>query len=100
LLFIQLAFGVQVEEVRAIKEDLLNQQRSMVEQKLLRAEEKRQLHLRETAQKAHEERAKANEIAFINTLEAQNKRHDIIVKHQQSEARLQDITVNIICNIN
>ncbi len=33
----------------------------------------------------------ANEIAFINTLEAQNKRHDIIAKHQESEARLQDL---------
>ena len=31
------------------------------------------------------------EIAFINTLEAQNKRHDIIVKHQESEARLHEI---------
>ena len=26
-------------------------------------------------------------------LEAQNKRHDIIVKHQESEARLQDLQV-------
>ena len=33
----------------------------------------------------------AMEIAFINTLEAQNKRHDIIVKHQESEARLHEI---------
>ncbi|KAL8602244.1 hypothetical protein ACOMHN_022757 [Nucella lapillus] len=83
-------FG-QVEEVRAIKEDLMNQTRLTVEQKLQRAEEKRLLHLRETAQKAHEEKAKANEIAFINTLEAQNKRHDIMSKHQESEARLQDL---------
>lgn len=81
----------KVEEVRAIKEDLMNQTRLTVEQKLQRAEEKRLLHLKETAQKAHEERAKANEIAFINTLEAQNKRHDIMSKHQESEARLQDL---------
>ena len=41
--------------------------------------------------KAHEEENKANEIAFINSLEAQNKCHDIITKHQDSEARLQDL---------
>ena len=35
----------------------------------------------------------ANEIAFINCLEAQNKRHEIMSKHQESEARLQDIQV-------
>lgn len=81
----------KVEEVRALKEDLMRQARLTVEQKLLRAEEKRQLHLKETAQKAHEEKAKANEIAFINTLEAQNKRHDIMSKHQESEARLEDL---------
>lgn len=34
----------------------------------------------------------AMEIAFINTLEAQNKKHDIIVKHQESEARLHEIS--------
>ena len=35
----------------------------------------------------------ANEIAFINTLEAQNKRHDIMSKHQECEARLLDLQV-------
>ncbi|XP_025077165.1 LOW QUALITY PROTEIN: S phase cyclin A-associated protein in the endoplasmic reticulum-like [Pomacea canaliculata] len=81
----------KVEEVRTLKEELMRQARLTVEQKLQRAEEKRQLHLKETAQKAHEERAKANEIAFINTLEAQNKRHDIMSKHLESEARIQDM---------
>ena len=33
----------------------------------------------------------ANEIAFINKLEAQNKKHDIVVRHQGHEARLHDI---------
>lgn len=37
--------------------------------------------------------SKGKEIEFINTLEAQNKRHEIMSKHQVSEARLQDIQV-------
>ena len=39
---------------------------------------------------------KANEIAFINTLEAQNKRLDILSKHQESEARLADMQVRLL----
>jgi hypothetical protein len=35
----------------------------------------------------------ANEIAFINSLEAQNKRLEMMSKQQESEARLQDIQV-------
>lgn len=38
--------------------------------------------------------SKGKEIEFINTLEAQNKRHEIMSKHQVSEARLQDIQVS------
>ncbi|KAJ8318369.1 hypothetical protein KUTeg_003460 [Tegillarca granosa] len=81
----------KVEEVRSWKEELLRQRKETIESKMMRAEEKRQLQLKLKAQKAHEEEAKANEIAFINTLETQMKRHDIMSKHQESEARLQDI---------
>ncbi|GBN35554.1 S phase cyclin A-associated protein in the endoplasmic reticulum [Araneus ventricosus] len=35
--------------------------------------------------------SKVNEIAFINSLEAQNKRHDLISKEKDHEARLHDI---------
>ena len=35
-----------------------------------------------------------NEIAFINTLEAQNKKIEVLTRHQGHEARLQDIQVN------
>ena len=62
------AFRTQVEEVRAIKEELMHQTRLTVEQKLQRAEEKRLLHLKETAQKAHEERAKVGTWLVSGTL--------------------------------
>ncbi|GFR79611.1 S phase cyclin A-associated protein in the endoplasmic reticulum-like isoform X2 [Elysia marginata] len=81
----------KVEEVRAYKEELMRQNKTLLEHKLQRAEEKRQCQLKLKARKAHEEEAKANEIAFINSLEAQNKRHDIMSKHQESEARLHDL---------
>ncbi|KAL5005177.1 hypothetical protein ScPMuIL_018633 [Solemya velum] len=81
----------KVEEVRSWKEELLRQRKETIEKKMQMAEEKRQVQLRMKAQKAHDEEAKANEIAFINSLEAQNKRHDILSKHQDSEARLQEI---------
>ncbi|CAC5420269.1 S phase cyclin A-associated protein in the endoplasmic reticulum [Mytilus coruscus] len=81
----------KVEEVRALKDDLMNQKKETILRKMQKAEEKREIQLKLKAQKAHEEEAKANEIAFINTLEAQNKRHEIMSKHQVSEARLQDI---------
>ncbi|XP_050401321.1 S phase cyclin A-associated protein in the endoplasmic reticulum-like [Patella vulgata] len=80
----------KVEEVRAWKEELMKQRKDTMERKLQRAEEKRQCQLRLKSKKAHDEEAKANEIAFINSLEAQNKRHDILSKHQESEARLKE----------
>ncbi|WAR00339.1 SCAPE-like protein, partial [Mya arenaria] len=62
--------GAKVEEVRALKEELMKQKRDMIERKMAQAEEKRQIML---------------------NLEAQNKRLDIMSKHQESEARLQDL---------
>ncbi|KAL4227984.1 hypothetical protein ACF0H5_013422 [Mactra antiquata] len=81
----------KVEEVRALKEELMRQKKETIEKKMQQAEEKRQTMLKSKAQKAHDEEAKANEIAFINSLEAQNKRLEMMSKQQESEARLQDI---------
>ncbi|ELT92650.1 hypothetical protein CAPTEDRAFT_90932, partial [Capitella teleta] len=81
----------KVEEMQVWKEELLSQKKSSMDRRLQRAEEKRQLQLQLRIRKAHEEEAKANEIAFINQLSAQNKRHDIMSKLHESEARLQDI---------
>lgn len=81
----------KVEEVRLWKDELLMRRRTVMERKLQRAEEKRRHQLQLIVRKAHDEEEKVNEIAFINTLEAQNKRHDVMSRIQGHEARLQDI---------
>ncbi|KAM9377241.1 S phase cyclin A-associated protein in the endoplasmic reticulum isoform 1-T1 [Pholidichthys leucotaenia] len=79
------------KEVRKWKEELLEQRRRMMEEKLLHAEFKRELQLQAIVKKAQEEEAKVNEIAFINTLEAQNKRHDALAKLSEYEQRLNEL---------
>ncbi|XP_077067263.1 S phase cyclin A-associated protein in the endoplasmic reticulum isoform X6 [Siphateles boraxobius] len=79
------------KEVRKWKEELLDQRRKMMEEKLLHAEFKRELQLQAIVKKAQEEEAKVNEIAFINTLEAQNKRHDVLAKLNEYEQRLNEL---------
>ncbi|XP_022250735.1 uncharacterized protein LOC106466931 isoform X2 [Limulus polyphemus] len=81
----------KAEEMKAWKEEQKLQKRITMEQKLLRAEQKRKIQLQMIKRKAHDEEEKVNEIAFINTLEAQNKWHDIMTKRKDHEARLQDI---------
>ena len=60
--------------------------------KLQRAEEKRLYFLRLKAKKASVEEQKAHEIAFINNLMQQNRRHDILEKY---EKRHESIKQNI-----
>ncbi|XP_069384838.1 S phase cyclin A-associated protein in the endoplasmic reticulum isoform X3 [Paralichthys olivaceus] len=79
------------KEVRKWKEELLEQRRKMMEEKLLHADLKRELQLQAIVKKAQEEEAKVNEIAFINTLEAQNKRHDALAKLNEYEQRLNEL---------
>uniref|UniRef100_A0A8D3DI04 S-phase cyclin A-associated protein in the ER n=1 Tax=Scophthalmus maximus TaxID=52904 RepID=A0A8D3DI04_SCOMX len=79
------------KEVRKWKEELLEQRRRMMDEKLLHAEFKRELQLQAIVKKAQEEEAKVNEIAFINTLEAQNKRHDALAKLNEYEQRLNEL---------
>ncbi|XP_045429396.1 S phase cyclin A-associated protein in the endoplasmic reticulum isoform X3 [Pipistrellus kuhlii] len=79
------------KDVRKWKDELLDQRRRMMEEKLLHAEFKRELQLQAIVKKAQEEEAKVNEIAFINTLEAQNKRHDVLSKLKEYEQRLNEL---------
>lgn len=77
--------------MKAWKEEQQMQLKVSMEMKLQRAEVKRQQQLKRIVRKAHDEESKVNEIHFINSLEAQNKRFDILSKEKGHEARLADL---------
>lgn len=64
--------------MKAMQATLAEERRRSLDQKLKRAEVNRNLHLKNIQDKAHDEAKKLKEIAFINELEAQNKRHDFL----------------------
>jgi len=74
-----------------LQSQLIDEKRINIDKKLKRAEENRKLHLQQIQRKAHDEEEKLREIAFINELEAQNRRHDILTLWQEQEDRLQII---------
>ena len=59
--------------------------------RLQRADEKRQEQINKIVRKAHDEDSKVNEILFINSLEADHKKHEIFSKEKVFELRLQDL---------
>lgn len=106
----------RMDEIRHAKELLVTQKKLLLERKMKRAEEKRMKHLAEIVKKyvdmfayhvtllqflrlkkmyfrAHDEEEKKKEIAFINSMEAQNKRHDFIAHIQTQEERIQGLQV-------
>ncbi|XP_050432795.1 S phase cyclin A-associated protein in the endoplasmic reticulum [Adelges cooleyi] len=81
----------KVGERKMLQTQLIDEKRINIDKKLKRAEENRKQHLQQIQKKAHDEEEKLREIAFINELEAQNRRHDILTLWQEQEDRLQTI---------
>ncbi|XP_050542280.1 S phase cyclin A-associated protein in the endoplasmic reticulum [Daktulosphaira vitifoliae] len=81
----------KVGERKMLQTQLIDEKRVNIDKKLKRAEENRKQHLQQIQKKAHDEEEKLREIAFINELEAQNRRHDILTLWQEQEDRLQTI---------
>ena len=79
------ALNAKIEIVIAQKDLLMSERRELYGDKMRKAEEKRQQYIDGIRRKAHEEDAKLKEIAFINELQAQNMRIDMIA-HTQTVA--------------
>ncbi|CAF0765123.1 unnamed protein product, partial [Brachionus calyciflorus] len=73
----------KIEQVSELKKKLLRAKKATLKAKLQRAEEKRQYLLNLKSNKAAVEEQKAHEIAFINSLAAQNRKLAILEKHER-----------------
>ena len=76
---------LQVNEVRQWKEQLIKARKTTIELKMHRAEEKRQYLLLLKAKKAGDEDLKGQEIAFIKSLQQENRRQTLKERYQKEE---------------
>ncbi|VDK83655.1 unnamed protein product [Litomosoides sigmodontis] len=81
----------KVEEVRQKRAELNERKREHLQMRMAKAEENRQKSIEEKVKKARDDDVKVMEVQFINTMEADNMRHDVMVRSQGWEQRVQTI---------
>lgn len=82
--------NTRIEEATEQRDRLVGERKDIIGVKLKRAEENRIQHIEGIRRKAHEEEEKLKEIAFINSLQAQNARMDMIWMVESADEKCEE----------